>query len=120
MNRNNTHLLFAGIITSATLASGIASAEDHRMWREHVAKTSDTLIELESRATDPQEKVGNDSLLWREQVNLVHKHRVFLLQAAPQHHAKTSDTRLWREQVEPVSRRPTVAKISDSGKIDKS
>ena len=99
MNRNRINLFLASLAVSAVLNAGAANATDHRMWRDQVSRPVDSVIELESRPVDPKKKSGNDSLLWREQVKLVSKHRVFILEPAPQLAAKSSDTRLWREQI---------------------
>ena len=99
MNRNRINLFLASLAVSAVLNAGAANATDHRMWREQVARPVDSVIELESRPVDPKKKSGNDSLLWREQVKVASKNRVFLLEPAPQRHAKSSDSRLWREQI---------------------
>jgi hypothetical protein len=66
------------------------------------------VIVLESKVVKPGKKVGNDSLLWREQVNIVSENRVYLLESATQSFSQASDTRLWREQVKPYS--PAVEK----------
>ena len=99
MNRNRINLFLASLAVSAVLNAGAANATDHRMWRDHVSRPVDSVIELESRPVDPTKKMGNDSLLWREQVKLASKHRVFLPKHSPQQIAKSSDTRLWREQI---------------------
>lgn len=99
MNRISTNLFFASLAVSVVLNAGTANAMDHRMWREQVARPVDLVIQLESKAVDPEKTIGNNSLLWREQVKVASKNRVFLLEPAPQHHAKSSDSRLWREQI---------------------
>ena len=99
MNRTSTKLFLASLAVSAALNAGSANATDHRMWREQVARPVDSVIELESKPTDPKKKNGNSSLLWREQVKVASKNWVFVLEPAPQRHAKSSDSRLWREQI---------------------
>lgn len=103
MNRNYTKLLFAGIAIGATLSATVANASDDRLWREQVPHRVKSPIVLESKAVEPGKKVGNDSLLWREQVNIVSEDRVYLLEPASQGFSQASDTRLWREQVKPYS-----------------
>lgn len=119
MNRTRTNLFLASLAVSAALNAGVVNATDHRMWREQVARPVDSVIELESKPVDPKKKIGNDSLLWREQVKIVNKNRVFIIEHAPQRHVKSSDTRLWREQIQS---KPSVSQLttaSDSWRTDK-
>ena len=99
MNMNRRNLLIASLTVSAALNAGTASATDDRMWREQVARPVDSVIVLESQTVAPTKKLGNDSLPWREQVNVASKNRVFVLEFAPRHSADSSDWRLWREQI---------------------
>lgn len=103
MNRNYTHLLLASLVVSAVLHGGATNAADDRLWREQVARPDDSVIVLESEATDPRQMQGDDWLFWREQVKTVSKDRVFIVVPAGQGYAKTSDSRLWREQIKVVS-----------------
>ena len=118
MNRNRTNLLLASLTISAALNAGTANATDHRMWREQVARAVDSVIVLESKTVDPEKTVGNDSLLWREQVKLASKNRVFLPEHA-QWSAKSSDWRLWREQIKPSSSRNKLIVASNFRQTDK-
>ena len=99
MKTSNTKLLLSSLIISGSLAGGVANATDQRMWREQVAQPTESVIVLESIAVDAEKKTGNDSLLWREQVDVSGTKRIFIPEPAAQHSANTSDTRLWREQI---------------------
>ena len=83
MNRTSINLFLASLAVSAALNAGAANATDHRMWREQVARPVDSVIELESKPTDPKKRNGNDSLLWREQVKVASKNRAFILERPP-------------------------------------
>lgn len=103
MNRKYTHILLAGLVAGAILQAGTANASDSRLWREQVTRSDDSVIVLESEATDQNDTYGTDSRLWREQVRATSKTRVFVIQPAGQRFAKTSDSRLWREQIKVMS-----------------
>ena len=119
MNRTRPILFLASLAVSAALNVGVANATDHRMWREQVTRPVDSVIELESKLVDPKKKIGNDSLLWREQVNIARKNRVFVLEPASRHFAESSDTRLWREQIQSKSSVSQLRTASDSWRTDK-
>ena len=119
MNRNRTNLLIASLAVSAVLNTGAASATDHRMWRDQVARPVDSVIKLESKPADPKKSVGNDSLLWREQIKFAGNSRVFVLEPAPQGSAKSSDTRLWREQIRPDSSESELRTANKTRRTDK-
>ena len=99
MNRIHTILLLASLAVVGALTGGTANAADHRMWRDQLASPVDIVIELESKPADPKKNIGNDSLLWREQIQVAGKNRVFVLEPALQRYATFSDSRLWREQI---------------------
>ena len=99
MNRTHTSSLLAILAIVGAFTAGTANATDHRMWRDQVAPPVDTVIELKSKPANPEKKIGNDSLLWREQIQVAGNNRVFVLEPALQRYATSSDTRLWREQI---------------------
>ena len=119
MNHARTILFPASLAVSAGLNAGAANATDHRMWREQVAPPVHSVIELKSIPADSKTKIGNDSLLWREQVLIASKNRVFVLDHASQRHAKSDDTRLWREQIQSKPPVSEVRTSSDSGRTAK-
>ncbi len=119
MNRTHTILLLASLAVVGALTGGAANATDHRMWRDQVARPVDTVIELESKPADPNKRIGNDSLLWREQIQVASTNRVFVFEPAPQRFTKTRDTRLWREQIKSSSAGNKKRIVSNSGRTDK-
>ncbi len=119
MNRYRTNLFIASLAVTAALNTGAANATDHRMWRDQVARPVDSVIKLESKPADPKKRVGNNSLLWREQIKFADKGRVFILEPAPKRSAKSSDTRLWREQVKPKSFKSELRAASKTQRTDK-
>lgn len=120
MIRNPIHVSVAGFVLTAVLAAGAADASDHRMWRDQVARSVDTTIKLESRSVDPERRLGNDSLPWREQIKAVRKSRVFVLEPAKGRYTKASDTRLWREQIRSDSSKRDLVAASGTGRTDES
>ena len=119
MNRSRKNLLIASLTVSAALNAGTANATDDRMWREQVTRPVDSVIVLESKTVDPNKKIGNDSLPWREQVKVASKNRVFIVELAPQNSAKSSDWRLWREQIKSDSSRNKQIMAGVSQQTDK-
>lgn len=119
MNYHRARFLTTSLAISVAIIGGTASASDHYIWREQVPRPVESVIVLESKAVDPKKKTGNDSLLWREQVKVISKNRVFVLERAPQRLSKSSDRRLWREQIKTVSPKPKQKMASNAEQTDK-
>jgi len=99
MKQHRKNLILASLAASTVLSAGATNASDHLMWREQVTLPVGPASELKSESVDPSKKLGNDSLPWREQVNIADKHRLFITEPALNRFGKLSDTRMWREQI---------------------
>ena len=114
MKQHRKNLIFASLAVSTVLSAGATNATDHRMWREQVPLPVGPAIELKSEPVDPTKKLGNDSLPWREQVDIVDNHRIFIAEPALNRFGKLSDTRMWREQIPTDSSESELTAARDS------
>lgn len=114
MKSSYIKFLLSSFIASALLSGGATNATDQRMWRDQVGGPIGSVIVLKSISVDPDIKLGNDSLPWREQVDVAGEKRIFILEPARHRYAKTVDTRLWREQIKTATAEnyQRIAKVS--------
>lgn len=118
MKQQRKNLITTTIVVATAIIAGAANASDHRMWREQVPLSTGPAIEFESESVDPAKKGGNDSLLWREQVKLVDRDRVFIAELALNRHGVSNNNLMWREQIRTDSAEPVLTAARDPQSSD--